>query len=198
MLLDSKKGLIGFYFVAVFFFAFVTTGRLGASTLYYLETFLVASVLFALSCDWFERNGKEKYAVVFTAMLIASAVLFLFSVGRGEYNRWQSLPYYREMVENVRQLTPHDSLCISVYPDIVTAAGRDFHFDDWGEYNDGWSPELKEVFNKAISSKRYTAIIMHSDDLKFDGYHLVRMKTPPPEKFYKAFLYVRDTNLLRE
>lgn len=192
--LNLKKGLIIFYLVAAFSLAVVTTGRLGASTLYYLETALIGAIIFALACDWLERNGKEKYAIMFTVLLILSSGLFLISVARGEYYRWQSVPYYLEMTESVRTLTPPNSICISVYPEIVTKAGRSFHFDDWGEYNDGWSPELKEVFNKAISSKRYAAIIMHSDGLKFDGYHLVRMKTPPPEKFYKAFLYVRDAN----
>lgn len=193
-LLNSKKRLMIFYLVAAFSLAVVTTGRLGASTLYYVESALVGAVIFALACDWCERNGKEMYAGAFTVLLVLSSGLFLISVARGEYYRWQSVPYYLEMTESVKQLTPPNSICISVYPEIVTKAGRGFHFDDWGEYNDGWSPELKEVFNKAISSKRYAAIIMHSDALKFEGYHLVRMKTPPPEKFYKAFLYVRDAN----
>ncbi|MDQ3014052.1 MAG: hypothetical protein M3X11_25525, partial [Acidobacteriota bacterium] len=117
---------------------------------------------------------------------------------RGEYLRWQSLPYYREIVATLREKMPPQSPGISVHPELMTAAGHQYHFGDWNQYEDGRSAQLHQVFRQAVESKRYAAIVWLRPDAaddaaaEFPGYHLVPMKQPLPQGYYPVFLYLRD------
>ncbi len=190
----SKQETTVIYLLISIAFVLITSARHGASGNYYLEISFVVSIVFALAFDWLRQNQKEKLATVFLLLMIFGGAFQFARFVRGEYFRWKSVLYYREMVETVDKLTPPNSFCISVYPEIVTASGRHFHFDDWAEYTKGYSPELREVFQKEISTMRYSAIILSTDtaEKELKGYRFVKMQTPVPEKVYTAYLYVRD------
>jgi hypothetical protein len=113
---------------------------------------------------------------------------------RGEYFRWQSLPYHQEIVAKTKELTPPGSVGFAACPELLVAAGRDFYFDDIQEYMEDWSPELHQVFEAEFEKKSISAVIMRTDvaEKDFRGYRLVETENPPPERFYKVFLYVRE------
>jgi hypothetical protein len=116
-------------------------------------------------------------------------------MARAESYRWQSLPYYREVVETLAREVPANELCVSVHPELVLAAGRKFHFGDWIQYQDGRSAELQQVYDREMSSGRYAAIITlggKGDNLP--GYRLAPMKRAAHEKYYPVFLYLRDSS----
>ena len=189
----SAKWLIVIYLHLAFLFAFIASARHGSNINYYLESSIVASIVFALALNRIMENSKwRRLAATIVLLLAAGGGWQLLRFARGEYFRWRSLPYLMQIAEAVERLTPTDGVCISVYPELVTRSGRTFHFDDFGEYNYGWSPELRRAFREGILSRRYAAILLHDDKAKFRGYQLVRMTEPVPEKFYSVYLYVRQ------
>src|SRR5262245_51051555 len=69
------------------------------------------------------------------SILILMAGVFEFSrMARAESYRWQSLPYYQEVVATLAREVQENDLCVSVHPELVLAAGRKFHFGDWIQY----------------------------------------------------------------
>lgn len=192
---SSPKWLIAFYFLTAFVFAFVTASRFGAATNYYLETSFVVSVLIALCWEKLSRYGQSRLTYSLVIILLAAAGSFnLVRAARSEYYRWQGLPYYNEMVERLNKTIPQKSVCISVNPELVTAGGHEYHFDDWAEYAENWSPELNKIFRERIAEKRYAAIIWHTSEVndEFKGYRLIRMSQPMPQKHFPVFLFVRE------
>ena len=129
------------------------------------------------------------------SILLLVACVFEFSrMARAESYRWRSLPYYNEVVATLAREVPANDLCVSVHPELVLAAGRKFHFGDWIEYQDGRSAELQQIYDEAMSSKRYAAIItLGGKGADPPGYHLVPIKQAAHEKYYPVFLYLRDT-----
>lgn len=189
----SAKSLLLLYLLIAFLFAFVSSARRGANINYYLESSIIASIVFALALSRITKTNRWTHAGATIVLLLAVTSTWQFMrFARGEYFRWHSLSYFMEISETIERSTPRDSICISVYPDLVTRAGRVFHFDDFGEYSDGASPVLKRAFNDAISSRRYSAIVWHDDQAAFPGYTLTPMMQPVPKKFYPVYLYLRD------
>ncbi len=127
-------------------------------------------------------------------ILLMLAGAFEFSrMARAESYRWRSLPYYREVVETLAREVSAEDLSISVHPELVLAAERKFHFGDWIQYQDGRSAELQRIYDEAISSKRYAAIItLGGKGDRLSGYRLAPMKRAAHEKYYPVFLYLRD------
>lgn len=192
---SSPKWLIAFYALIAFVFAFVTASRFGAATNYYLETLFVVSILIALCWEKLSSYRQLRLTYSIVIILLAAAGSFnLVRAARIEYYRWQELPYYNEMVERLNKLVPPKSVCISVNPELVTSGGHEYHFDDWAEYAENWSPELNKIFRERISEKRYAAIIWHTSQVndEFKGYRLIKMSQPMPQKHYPVFLFVRE------
>ncbi len=192
--LQSPECLIGCYLIVALAFAFVTSARRGAYINYYLEASMVCAIAVAMAWRWLMWNGiawRWLYPAVSMLLLLSGA--FEFSrMARAESYRWRSLPYYREVVETLAREVPADELCVSVHPELVLAAGRKFHFGDWIQYQDGRSVELQQVYDQAMSSRRYAAIITlggKGDNLP--GYRLAPMKRAAHEKYYPVFLYLR-------
>jgi len=187
--------LVILYFIGAAAFGFLTSARQGSYISYHLETFMVGSIVVALAWDSLSRfvDRQLVYQVLVAAFLVAGSFQLIRQM-RGEVLRWRSLPYYREMVATLRREMPPQSLGISVHPELITAAGHEYHFGDWNQYEDGRSAQLHQVFRDAVESKRYTAIVWLRDDAakEFPGYHLVPMKQPLPEGYYPVFLYLRD------
>ena len=192
-ILRSPKSLIVFYFLFSFASSFLSSGRAGASFNYYLETSLIMAICFALIYDNFKRKVLPSAASVMVVLLIAGGAFQLVRVARGEYFRWQALSYYREIYNTAATLMPPNSVCVSVHAELVARHGCQLHFDDFGEYVGGWSPELSEIFEKELEAGRYSVIIWNTDNLqrRFPNYHLVLMSQSPPERFWPVYLYVR-------
>lgn len=183
------------YFLLCFGFAFFSTWREGASTNYYIEPFLAAALVVGMICKKLLHEQKPKLVAAFLIILVLSGCFQLFRIGRGEYFRWQGLLYYNEIVATLDKSTPKSSICVSLYPELVTATGRSFYFDDLGEYTADWAdPKLKKVFAEELSKKRIAAIIWNDDRAEeyFPGFRLVKMKQPPPQNFWAVYLYVRE------
>lgn len=183
------------YFSLCFGFAFLSTWRVGASSNYYVEPFLAAAVIVGMTCHWLLRRKKSGFVNAFLVFLVLSGCFQLLRIARGEYFRWQSLPYYQEIVATLDESTPPGSVCISYYPELVTATGRPFYFDDLGEYTAEWAdPMLKKVLADELSRKRVAAIIWNDDraEERFPGYRLVKMNREPPRNFWTVYLYVRE------
>ncbi len=188
--------LVGIYLVVAVVQAVTFSARYGASINYYLEAMLIGSLAVALAWDRLRLTGylKQWFYPVAITLLAAAGSFQLARVARGEYFRWQALPYFKEVVATLGSSVPPRSLCISVYPELVTRAGHEYHFDDFGEYVNGWSLELQKVYESALRSGRYAAIIRHGTDESYSipGYHRALIKTPPPSKFYDVSLYLRN------
>lgn len=192
---SASSLLVILHFIGAAIFGFVTSARQGSYISYHLETFIVGSIVVALAWDKLTRfvDRQLVFQMLVAAFLVAGGFQ-LIRQARGEVLRWQSLPYYREIVATLRSEMPPQSLGISVHPELITAAGHDYHFGDWNQYEDGRSAQLHQVFRDAVTSKRYAAIVWLRDDAanEFPGYHLVPMKQPLPEGYYPVFLYLRD------
>ena len=188
--------LAGCYLILATLESLISSARHGSAVNYYLETALIASLVAALAWDWLDRSGYLKqWAYPALMVLIALTGAFqIVRVARGEHNRWKSLPYFKEMVTTLDRSAPPGSLCFSIFPELVTQTGREYHFDDWMQYEDGWSPELRQILQDALKSRKYAAIISYHTDVKspLPGYHLVEMKEPPPKDFHTVYLFLRD------
>jgi hypothetical protein len=197
--LRSPSSIILLYFLLSFGWAFLSAGRVGANLNYYLENSLVMAIVFALIYDNYKPKDLPLAASLIIVVLIFGGTFQLVRVLRGEYFRWQSLDYYREVSETAAKLMVPNGTCVSVYAELVVRNGCSLHFDDFGEYVSGWSPELVEIFERELKAGRYSVIIWNTDDLqtKFPNYHLVPMSRNPPERFYPAYLYVHRISALR-
>lgn len=192
--LKSPICLWSCYLVAAFGFAFVTSSRAGAYINYYLETSIVAAAMVGLTWQRLVRQDRWQRFYPALVLLVLLAGVFEFSrMARAELYRWRSLPYYRELVATLKDKTPPDSVCVSVHPELVIAAGRRLQFGDWIQYHDGRSPELRRVFADGVNSGRYAAIVwVKPDDPNLPGYKAVTLQTPLPEKHYPVFLLLPE------
>jgi hypothetical protein len=192
---QSPRLLFVLYFLLAAIFGFITSARQGSYISYHLEASMAGSVIVALAWDRLAPyfNRRFLYQALVAAFLLAGGFQIVRQA-RGEYLRWQSLPYYREVVATLKEKMPPQGLGISVHPELVTAAGHEYHFGDWNQYEDGRSAQLHQVFRNAVESKRYAAIVWLRDDAaaEFPGYHLAPMKQPLPQGYYPVFLYLRD------
>lgn len=190
--LRSPRTIILFYFLLSFGWAFLSAGRVGANLNYYLENSLVMAIGFAIIYDNYKRKDLRVAASLLVIVLTLGGTFQLVRVLRGEYFRWQSLDYYREVSETAAKFTPPNGTCVSVYAELVVKNGCSLHFDDFGEYAGDWSPELGEIFERELKGGRYPVIIWGTDDLqaKFPNYHLVPMSRNPPKRFFPIYLYV--------
>jgi len=195
-MLKSPIVLVAGYFVTASALAFVASARRGAYISYYLEAFIAGSIVVAVACDFLVgRNIRQQLYAALLALMMFSGFIGIVRAARGEYFRWQSLPYYREIVATLKRETTQQGLCISVHPELVVAAERAYHFGDWYQYADGRSPELQALLKNSIASGRYEAVIWLTDDAGTNllpGYRLIRMQEPPPANHFPVFLYVRS------
>lgn len=189
----TNEALFACYFILSFIVSFIASARAGSSINYYLEFTLATSIVFGIALDKlrFIREHKKLYAGLITALVLFSGIN-IFRFYRGEYFRWQSASYYREMVETVNKSVAPDSVNISVYPEIIALANRKYDFSDLGQYVDGRSSDLAQVFRSALLSGRYSAIILADPkaDYLLPECRLAPMKPPATENFYRAYLYI--------
>ncbi len=187
--LRSPECLIVGYLTLALAFAFVTSARRGSYINYYLEASMAGAVAVAIACRRLAADYRWLYPAISILLLVSGGFEFA-RMARAESYRWRSLPYYREIVETLAREVREDDLCVSVHPELLLAAGRKFHFGDWIQYQDGRSAELQRIYDEAMSSKRYAAIITLGGDLP--GYRLATMKHAAHPKYYPVFLYLRE------
>jgi hypothetical protein len=191
----SPRALVYVYLAGATLLAFVTSARSGANVNYYVEAAAVAAIAVALSWDGCAaKSTRSAIHVLGVGLLTLAGGFQLARMGRGEYFRWQSLPYYREIVSTLEQYAPQGSTCFSVYPDLIAAASREYHFGDYVQYVDNRAPELGEFFRRAIETHKYPVMIWSDPNESdvFPEYRLIPMKQPMPAGFYPVYLYVLD------
>jgi hypothetical protein len=199
--LQSPRNLVFLHLGVAGLIGFVTSSRNGASVNYYLEASMVGAIAVALTWDWLEKETTRKAIHALSVCLLTMASGFqLARIAHGEYVRWQSLSYYKEIAATLADYAPPGTTCFSVYPELATVGGREYDFGDWMQYIDGRSPELSELLRNAIRINRYPAMIWHDEQQRtvFPEYRLVPMKEPPPKGVYPVYLYVLDQSLARE
>jgi dolichyl-phosphate-mannose-protein mannosyltransferase len=190
--LKSPGLLMCVYLIAAGPLAYVTSSRSGANINYYLEPGVVVSIITSIAWAQLSHN-RRFYGELLLLLFTLSGLFQMARSARGEYYRWRSLPYYKEIVSTLSSLTQPQSISISVYPELAAAAGREYHFGDWIQYLDGRSSDLKKAFGEAIKTKHYSAIIWYEKDANlFPGYSLAPIRATLPERFYHVYLYVRD------
>lgn len=191
-ILRSPKFLIFLYFLISLGWTFASTGRIGGNPNYYIENSFALAAVCAVIYDYFRQSAKARWSLAMIVLLVLGGAFQQVRVLRGEYFRWQGLPYYREIFETVGKIAPPQSRCISTLPELVVWNGCEFYFDDFEEYDGNWSPELGEAFAREVGTGGYAAIIWYDDKFaeKFPNYRLVPMSQKIPEKYAVIYLYV--------
>ncbi len=170
------------------------SSRSGANVNYYLETFIMFSLFVPFVWLAIEKDIKATHGSWRRLFILALAVAALFTglrVCRGEYFRWKSLKYYREIVEKLREYTDEKEPCFSVYPELAVAAGREYYFNNLDYDAGSSSKELGLIMSNVLGSGKLAAIISHSKKSP-SGYHYLPLSEPPPFKFYPVFLHLSN------
>jgi hypothetical protein len=193
-ILRSTKFLLLFYALISGAAAFLSAGRQGGNANYYIENSFAMAIACGIIFDELKQELSKKWALALVILLTAGGVFQFIRILRGEYFRWQSLSYYREIFDTSAKFIPPDSRCISVYPELVVWNGCAFNFDDFEEYDGTWSPKFNEIFEREIKQGRYAVIIWYHDKLaaKFPNYRLIPMTRKTPENYFPVYLYVRE------
>lgn len=194
-LLRSPEWLIFFYFLVSLGWSCAASGRVGANVNYYIESSLLLAIISGLIYAYFRRHALRKLALAMIVLFTLGGAFQLVRILHGEYFRWQALGYYREVIEQTKKSIPPGGTCVSVAVELVVWSGCRFHFDDYGEYDHGWSPELRETFEREVRTGRYAAILWYDDKLqsRFPNYRLVSMSQSPSERSFPVYLYVPTT-----
>jgi 4-amino-4-deoxy-L-arabinose transferase-like glycosyltransferase len=193
--LRSPELLIFFYFLVSLGWAFTASGRVGANVNYYIESSLLLAMLSGFVYGYFRRRALPKAALAMIILFTLGGAFQLARILHGEYFRWQALGYYREIFDRTAKFTPPGSTCVSVAAEMVVWNGCAFHFDDFSEYEHGWSPVLRETFEREVKTNRYAVILWYDDSLqsRFPNYRLVPMSQNAPERSFPVYLYVPAT-----
>lgn len=192
----SPKTLMAAYFLVSFGLAAASSGRAGASVNYYIENSFAAMIVCGLMYDGFVKQKQPRIAFAFTILLAFGGSLQFVQLLRAEYFRWQALAYHQEVFRRTQELLEPGDVCVSIAPEFVMPNGCAVHFDDFGEYTNGWAPDLEEIFIKETAKNRYAAILWYGDKFQtvFPNYRLVPMSQPVPTKFHSVYLYVPVTS----
>lgn len=178
---------VGGYAIVALAIAMLTSSIPGSNVNYYLEAFVFLALFLSLSLKI--AGNLKRYGLV-CMLLAVSCLPTAARVIRGEYFRWQALPYYQEIVERLGREIDKDQVCFSVYPELAVAANRTYYFSSDVPY-DGRSPELRAVYEHVLKSGDLAAIISHSS-VAPAGYTRVELARAAPSKFYPVFLHVRN------
>ena len=191
-ILCSPQFLLLIYCLLSGAWAFISTGRQGGAANYYIENSFALAIAVGLVYDNFRRESLPEWTLAIVILLTFGGMFQFIQVFRGEYFRWQSLSYYREIFDTTAKFAPSGSTCFSVYPELVVWNGGAFYFDDFEEYSGIWSPEFNEIFEREINQGRFDIIIWYDDKLetKFPNYKLIPMRQKKPEHYYSVYLYV--------
>jgi hypothetical protein len=188
----SERSLVLAYLCLAGMVAVITAGRVGAYVNYYLEFMLVLAV--AVAVAWrslTEHAPRPRFYLVLLLLLALGGSFEAQRMVRAEAYRWQSLPYYRELVARLREATPPERPIFSVHSELAVAAGREYHFGDYQQYQFTSFPVLRELFEAQLRSGRYGAILLiEAEAPQLPGYRRAQLSTPLPTKYYPLYLYL--------
>lgn len=182
--------VLGLYFIFSLAVSVLTSSREGASLNYYAEFIWVTAIL-AGCC--FEVLGDRRRRLLLILILLAGSLINLVRVGRGEYFRWQALPYYQEIMGELGGAGINDSdVCFGNYSEYAAYSGCRYYFNDWMQYTDGRSAEMKSLFEEKYRAGTYRALLLHDNrgENLPAGCRLVETKNQPPDKAGRIFLYL--------
>jgi hypothetical protein len=190
--LRSPELLILVYFLISLGWAFLSCGRVGANVNYYIENSLLLAIIGGFIYADFKRDFSPKLALAMIVLFTLGGASQLARILHGEYFRWQAVGYYHEISDRTAKTIPPGGTCISVAAELVVRGGCRFHFDDFSEYEHGWSPELREAFEREVKTGRYAAILWYDNALqtRFPNYRLVPTSQNAPERSFPVYLYV--------
>lgn len=190
--LRSERGLVVSYLCLAGIIAITTAGRRGAYVNYYLEFMLVTAVAVAVAWRFLAEHAARPWVYATLLVLLALGGSFeSWRMARAERHRWQSLPYYREVVARLRAATPPERPIFSVHSELAVAAGRTYHFGDYQQYQFTDMPALRELFARQLRSGRYGALVlMEAEVPDLPGYQRVHLSIPAPVKHYAVHLYL--------
>ena len=172
--------------------AIITASRIGSNLNYYIEVAAVISIIIPLYGGNISQGVRTGY--IYSAILTLIWLSFSFrgiQTCRGEYYRWKSKKYYDEIVSVIKEKTSKDEPSYSVYPELIELAGRKYFFNDFVQY-DSRAPLQHNVFEQVIKSHKLGAVVTNSDIVP-GGYSRYKLLNPLPYKYYKAYLYFRDS-----
>lgn len=190
--LRSPKLLMFFYLCMSVTWATISVSRIGAGANYFLEAAFILSIVCALGLADLVQAGRQRPAVALIALMIFGGIFQLARVSRGEYFRWNALPYFQELSETASHHVGPGSACVSVYASLVVPHGCNLHFDDYSEYGNTWAPELSKVFEQEVRSGKYAVIIWSENDFfeTLPQYERIQTSNAVPDRISPAFIYV--------
>ncbi|MBX3164161.1 MAG: glycosyltransferase family 39 protein [Bacteroidetes bacterium] len=172
--------------------AMVTASRYGSNLNYYLEVSAALSIVIPVYWHRFSQNIKQKYLITILILIGLSFSFRGVQVLRGEYFRWQSLPYFKEIVSVINTKTSSEEISYSDYPELVVSAQRNYFFNDFVQY-DGRAKLQHKIYDSVMHSGKPAAIINCSREAP-QGYFRYPLSQPEPYKFYKVFLHLHHSN----
>src|ERR1035437_5126117 len=166
--------LILVYLIMSFILSAVTASRIGSNINYYLELTAIITLIIPLYIARIENSlaSKNIYLLILIFILLSLSFTGL-RICRGEYFRWQALPYFNEIVTTIEQKTPENQPAYSDYPELIVAANRLYFFNDFVQY-DGRAPKQHLLFNEVLSSGKLSAIVTASEDTPL-GYYRYKL-----------------------
>lgn len=192
--LVSKEFLLLIYLLISIVKASLMTGRVGGDVNYFIEASCLLAIYSGIVFDkWLENDWRETAAAMIFLLAVGN-VYQMARLGRGELARFRTRAYYDEVFETSRRYITPQSVCVSVYPELVAWNGCRFDFDDFTNYSVGWSPQMRGIFDAEIKRGKYDVIIWDGENLaqEFPNYKLVPMKNPTPGDSMQIFLFVRQ------
>lgn len=169
---------------------FVASTHAGSAINYYLEVAAVISLI--VPSYWFrvEKIARQTnyYRLCLLGIIISSSFMGI-RICRGEYYRWKALPYYNEIVSDIKLKTPVNQPVYSEYPELAVFAGRTYYFNDFCQY-DGRAPEQHQVYVNTLHSGMLSAMVT-TDTNTPQGYYRYPISAPKPYKFYTVYLYLK-------
>jgi hypothetical protein len=181
------------YLIAAVAVALITSARSGANVNYWLEA--SAAMAIVTPTLWVgvrarSRRWRAWYVIAVIALGLATLVLEV-RVLRGEWFHWRARAYFDEVVSTIERITPEGSPVFSVYPELATAAGRPYYFNDFVQY-DGRSPQHQRLLEEVLESGDLAAIVTHQRASP-GGYRFVPLSRAVPEKVYPVFVHALDS-----
>jgi hypothetical protein len=178
------------YFILSLLLSVVTSSRVGANLNYYLEfsagLAMIVPLYLSSVANTVTPSRSYLYILIFILLSVSLQDVRIF---RGEYYRWQALPYYREIVSVIEQKTDKQQPVFSYYPELAVAADRSYYFNDFVQY-DGRAPKQHEIFQQVLKSGELGAIVTGYKDTP-EGYYKYPLSTPDPQKYYTVYLFLK-------
>jgi hypothetical protein len=161
----------------------------GANVNYFLEPTALAAILATRALEPLSATrSPARVARAATLVALAGAGVIGLRSLRGEYYRWEALPYYDDLVSELRRSVPASEPCHSLYPELAMAAGRIHYVNTMSGYEQ--SERLRRVRDRLLADRVFAAVISTSP-LPPAGYRHQPLSRPRPRRYTPAYLHLR-------